>query len=177
MNRFVRATGWGFLLAAGIVFSGQDTVRQTVALRVSAFGSLSVSGNPHLILGLDAAPGALSETEDSSSILSYTSTVGPGQHRSISAQMGETDSAPAGCALSLRASPGQGRTAGRSAGDVVLGAAPQTIVTDIGSCATDLDGPQGGAVLRYRLSVVLPTALIAGESRSVTVTFTIMDAA
>lgn len=177
MNRFIRTTGWSFLLAAGIVFSGQDTARQTVVLSVSAFGSLSVSGNPRLLLGLDGGAGAWGETEDHSSILSYTSTVGPGQHRSISAQMGETESAPAGCALSLRAAPSQSRTAGRSAGDVVLGVAPQTIVMDIGSCATNLDGPQGGAVLYYRLAVVLPTALIAGESRSVTVTFTLTDAA
>ena len=138
---------------------------------------MGVSGNPRpLIIGPGAAAGAFAEAADISTELHYTSTVGRESRRMILAHWESGDGAPAGCALRLVAKPAGRGPEGSSAGEIVLSEGPQVIISGIGSCAT---GPQpgAGAKLFYRLSVINPALLAPGETKSVTVFFTLMDAA
>ncbi|MDH7512836.1 MAG: hypothetical protein QHH14_07820 [Clostridiales bacterium] len=97
-----------------------------------------------------------------------------GTDRRLTANWGGTDAAPAGCALSLTATP-QGGNRGTSAGTITMSATAQNIVTGIRSCRTGTD-PTDGAQLTYQLVVTDEEALVAGENRTATVTLTLTAA-
>jgi hypothetical protein len=170
MKRIIRGLGAALLAAASLSFALESRVAQHLILNVSSFGVLGVSGNPR---ALSVEPGR--EAADDSTQLRYSSAMGRGSRRVIVAQWGSGAGAPSGCALSLTAQPARIGPEGASAGEIVLSEGPQTVIIGIGSCATG-QRPGDGAKLLYRLRVEDPTLLIPGESKRVTVLFTLMDA-
>jgi hypothetical protein len=114
---------------------------------------------------------AVTGQTDSSKLLQYTSAAPTGQTRRITAAWGGSDSAPAGTALRLQVTGGCG-TAGAQ---ITLSSTAQNIVTAIGSCATGTGA--NGAALTYTFAVTNINNLVVGSSSTVTVTFTLTDAA
>jgi hypothetical protein len=164
-------------LWAAMALSSESRTQQNFILRVSACGAIGVSGDPQLlILGPGAAAGETAGAEDASTALRYTSAVGRGQRRAIVVQWENGNAAPAGCDLSLSALTRGNGSEGRGNGEITLGEHPQILISDIGSCATDPTAG-GGIRLVYRLRVQDPARLTSGEAKSVSVIFTLMDAA
>jgi hypothetical protein len=171
MRRMIQGLGAALLAAASLTFAqGSSQTSQHLVLKVSSFGVLGVSGNPRALL---VEPG--SDANDDSTALRFSSAVSRDARRTIVAQMESGSGAPSGCSLSLTARPSRTGAEGVSAGEIILSEGPQSVIVGIGSCATGL-GPGDGAVLRYRLRVENPARLISGESKRVTVLFTLMDA-
>jgi len=162
---------------AGLMFAAATTT-QTVTMQVNAIGVLAVSGNPSTLTV--AAPAAGGDTpsnaSDNATYVQYTSTVGASNARKLTAAWGGSDAAPAGCSLKLTATPSGGTNEGSTAGQITLSSTAQDIVTTIKSCATGTGGTSG-AQLTYLLAVTSMTDLVAGESKSATVTLTLTDAA
>jgi hypothetical protein len=170
----------GAVLGLGLVglLSASVTVNQTVTMQVNAIGVLAVTGNPStLTVSAPAAGGATpSNPSNNGTYVQYTSTVGSSDSRKLTAAWGGSDAAPAGCSLKLTATPSGGTNEGTTAGQITLSSTAQDIVTTIKSCATGTAGTNG-AQLTYLLSVDAVTSLVAGESKSATVTLTLTDAA
>ncbi len=145
-------------------------------MRVAEICIIDVIGNPGELV---VYPPSISiknpkDATDTSTYIQYSSTVSENQGRTLTARWGEIDSAPSGCLLKLQAIP-SGRThEGNSAGEIVLSAMDQILLTGIKSCATGT-GPTNGAKLRYTLTVDDPTYLIPGEKKDVTVIYTLTD--
>jgi len=160
----------GFMFAAA-------TATQTVTMQVNAICLIAVTGNPSTLTVSAPAAGGQTPANGSSNTTyaQYTSTVGSGTTRKITAAWGGSDAAPAGCALKLTATPSGGTNQGSSAGQVTVSATAQDVVTTIRSCFTGT-GANNGAQLSYSLEVSDATALVAGESKSATVTLTLTDA-
>jgi hypothetical protein len=169
-------------LALGFALAGlagaAATSNQTLSMQVNAICVIAVSGNPSTLTvaapgtgGLTPSPGS-----NSSTYAQYTSTVAAGQSRKVTAAWGGTDAAPAGCVLKLVATPSSGTNQGTGGGQLTLSSTAQDLVTAIKSCATGTSG-SSGAQLAYSLEVSDATALVAGESKSATVTLTLTDAA
>lgn len=135
-----------------------------------------MTGSPSELLITNAGSGGdnpLQATDDQSYI-QYSSTVSPDTVRSMTVRWEENDAAPSGCALKLTAFPGQESNEGFSTGEIVLSSSPQTLLSNIGSCATGT-GPSEGARLTFTLEVVDSSLLKAGERRTVNITFTLTD--
>ena len=170
------------ILAFGLALAGlagaASTATQTLSMQVGSICVVSVTGNPSTLSV--AAPGTGGQTPASgtsnTTYAQYTSTVAAGQTRKITAAWGASDAAPAGCALKLTATPNVGTNQGTSAGLVTLTSTAQDLVTTIKSCATGTSG-SSGAQLAYSLDVTDPTALVAGATKTATVTLTLTDAA
>ncbi len=165
------------VLAVGLV-GAATTTSQSVQMQIREICLLGVTGAPAaLAIAPPAAGGDTpANATDNSTYLLYTSTVVAGKSRAITAAWGASDAAPAGCSLKLTATPNGGTNQGASAGQIIMGATAKNIVTTIKSCATG--GAAGnGARLAYILSVDDVTALVANESKTVTITFTLTDAA
>ncbi len=161
--------------AASLAVAHESQVRQSIVLEVSSCGALGVSGNPRpLIIGPGVAAVRSSAAVDGSTELRYASAVRRGSRRVIIAQFENGDSAPAGCVLRLTARPAGGGPEGSSAGEIVLSESPQVLISGIGNCVAGLQ-PGAGARLYYRLSVENAVLLKSGESKAVTVFFTLMD--
>jgi hypothetical protein len=165
------------VLAVGLV-GAATTTSHLVQLQVREICLLGVSGAPAALAIVPPAAGGdtPANATDNSTYLLYTSTVVSGKSRVITAAWGAADAAPAGCSLKLTATPGAGVNQGASAGQISLGSTAKNIVTTIKSCATG-NAAGNGARLAYVLSVDDVTALVANESKTVTVTFTLTDAA
>ena len=164
------------LIFAPISLFSEDTVTQQVTMQVSEICLVGVSGNPQKLViagsengGVDPLP-----STDESTYVQYTSTVAAGVTRTLSIRWGDVDLAPAGCSLKLQAIPAGGANQGVSTGELTLSSSPQTLITNIGSCATGT-GSMQGARLIYNLVVDDETQLIAGEAKSVTITLTLTD--
>ena len=165
------------VLAVGLV-GASTTASHSVQMQVNEICLLGVTGAPPALVIAPPASGGLtpSNASDSSTYLLYTSTVVASKSRVISAAWGTSDAAPAGCSLKLTATPGAGTNQGASAGQITLASTAHNIVTTIKSCATGT-AAGNGAKLAYVLSVDDVTALVASESKTVTITFTLTDAA
>lgn len=163
------------LSAVGLA-SAQSTANQTVTMQVNAIGVLRVTGNPAALVVSAPASGGLvpDNPQNNSTYAQYTSTVPSGQTRRLTAHWGASDEAPAGCSLKLTATT-PGGNQGSSAGQITLSATAQNVVTGIRSCATG-QGPTSGAQLTYVLSVDDVELLVAGETKTATVTLTLTDA-
>jgi hypothetical protein len=170
MRRRIVGFGAVVLATASLVFSLDSPVSQTLVLKISSFGVVGVSGDPRPLL-IESG----SEAGDDTTALRYTSAVGRGVRRVIVAQWESGNAAPAGCSLRLTAKPSRIGPEGSSAGEIVLSEGPQLLIAGIGSCATGLQAGEG-ARLFYRLRVENPALLTSGESKRVTVVFTLMDA-
>ena len=162
-----------FFLTA-VFLPAQTQASHPVTINIQSIAALAiVGGNITLTVDSPASGGDPPDpVRDRSCFLQYTSTVGIGQTRSVSAAWGLTDDAPAGCRLRLRAVPESGE--GVSSGGIRVKETAQSIITEIGLCATGT-GDSDGAQLRYTLRVNDVTSLVAGESRTVMVTFTLTD--
>jgi hypothetical protein len=165
------------VLAAGLV-GAAVTTSHSVQMQVNEICLLGVTGAPAaLVIAPPAAGGQTpANASDNSTYLLYTSTVVAGKSRAISAAWGASDAAPAGCSLKLTATPNSGTNQGASAGQITLSSTAHSIVTTIKSCATG-NAAGNGARLAYVLSVDDATALVANDSKTVTITFTLTDAA
>ncbi len=160
---------------AGLTFA-QSTATQTVTMQISAISVLGVSGNPAPLAVTAPALGGdtPSNPTDDTTYARYTSTVAAGVTRRLQANWGVADGAPSGCSLRLTATPSGLPNQGSSAGPITMTSTATNIVTGIGSCATGT-GPTSGAQLAYVLSIDTMTALVAGDSRTVTITLTLTD--
>jgi len=153
-----------------------DTATQTFSLSVLDICVIGVTGNPgNLEVQAPASGGETPDNPfDDSTYAVYTSVVGSGQARQITAEWGATDSAPSGTSLKLEVTELAGVNEGSAAAEITMSDTPQSIITGIGSCATGTG--IGGAKLKYTLSVDDVTQLVAGSSESVTITLTLADA-
>ena len=86
---------------------------------------------------------------------------------------GATDSAPAGTSLLLEATSVPA-SSGTAAGQITVDATAKNLITGIGSTATGTGA--NGAALTYTFSVDDPSALVVGDNKTVTLTFTLTDA-
>lgn len=156
---------------AGHMSSGTTA---TVNMSLSAFCVMAITSSAvSLSVVNPAAPGAVPDNPTSSSTYAqYSSVVASGTTRRITAAWATGNSAPSGCSLKLTATPGSGQ--GSSAGQITLSTTAQNIVTGIGGCATGT-GSTNGAQLGYVLTINSVFSLIAAESKSATITFTLTD--
>lgn len=161
----------------GLMFAAANA-NQSVTMQVNAICALGVTGNPSTLTVSAPATGGDTPTNPSSSTTyaQYTSTVGTSTTRKLTAAWGGSDAAPAGCSLKLTATPSGGTNQGTGAGQITMSATAQDVITTIKSCATGTGGTDG-AQLTYVLSVDTMTSLVAGESKSATITLTLTDAA
>ena len=167
-----------FILFFHSVFFAQTQDTHPVTINISGIAVISlVGGNLSLSVTSPGTGGQPPQYDtDNTCYLQYTSCVPTGQTRTLTVAWGAGDSAPAGCVLQLIITPSGGAGEGSSSGGrrTISGSA-QTIVTGITRCATGTSATDG-ANLAYGLSVSDATSLVAGESRSATVTFTLTDA-
>lgn len=172
------------VLAAAVVllfwaFSAADSTKtQTLSLNVQDICVLHVTGNPSSLTVGAPTTGGDNPTSpyDESTYARYTSVVGSGLTRALTAEWGGSDAAPAGCSLKLVVSEitSAHGTAGTATSEITVSSSAANIVTGISSCATG--SGSGGAKLKYTLSVDNPANLVAGDSESVTITLTLTDA-
>ena len=155
---------------------GEDVVKQTVTMSVAEISVLNVSGNPSRLTVLPPQTGGQKPQDATAgnTYIQYSSTVGVNQHRTLTARWGLFDTAPAGCALKLRADPSGKQNEGTSAGEIVLSPDTKTILTDIRSCATGTNS-EDGARLFYILSVTDTSLLTPGDTTTATITLTLTD--
>jgi hypothetical protein len=177
--RYFRAIVLGTVLALLLVgaMGAADTKSHSVQMQVLEICVLRVTAAPSaLVISAPTQGGENSpDATENSTYLQYTSTVAASKSRKITAAWGASDAAPAGCALKLTATPSGGTNQGSSAGQITMSNAAADIVTTIKSCATGI-GASNGARLAYVLTVTDPTLLVAAESKTTTVTFTLTDA-
>ncbi|MFH1313923.1 MAG: hypothetical protein ABIJ00_11960, partial [Candidatus Eisenbacteria bacterium] len=119
-----------------------------------------------------AAPG---DDSDISSYAQYTSVVGSGTTRNLTAAWGGSDAAPAGCSLKLEVISLTAGCGSAVSGGITMSSSAQNIVASIGSCATGT-GATDGARFAYTLSVDDATSLDASDDQSATITLTLTDA-
>ena len=153
-----------------------DEATQQLVLKVSEICILNISGNPgNLEVNSTSSPGIEPDSvKDNTSFIHYTSTVSPGGIRDLTARWDPDSSAPSGCSFLLKAITSGRSNEGISKGEIILSYTPQTIVSAIGSCITGFKSGTG-TQLEYTLSVQDITQLKAGESKSVSVVFTLTD--
>jgi hypothetical protein len=173
LSRGALALGIGFLLVAGPIRSA-TTVTKVISVALSSFCLLGVtSSSVSLAITNPASAGAVpSDAVSTSTYAQYSSTVASGVTRRITAAWASGNSAPGGCALRLQATPASGQ--GSSAGQIVVSATAQNIVTGIGGCATGT-GASSGALLAYTLAVTSITSLVANQGTAATITLTMTD--
>ena len=167
-----------FLGVAGVetVFSASDGASHDVTMQVVEIAVMGLNNANTITHTIDTATsgGASAQDDtDSSKLLQYTSLVAGATQRSITAQWGGSDAAPAGTQLNLEATSVP-TDCGSAASAVTLSSTAKPIITGIGSCATGVGS--NGAALTYTLSVDDFTALAAGESKKATITYTLTDA-
>ena len=159
----------------GVAFAAA-TATQTVTMQVAAICVLGTTGNPGALtvsaplLGGDPPGDATSNP----TYAQYTSTVAAGTTRRLQANWDASDGAPARCSLLLTATPANVGNQGASLGQITMTSTPTDLVSGIGNCATGR-GPTSGAELIYVLRVDNVDNLVAGESRTVTITLTLTD--
>ena len=153
----------------------KDSATQTVIMQVAEFSVLDITGSPSKLTvyhpgmgGLDPLSGS-----DDSTFARYTVIAQESRTRSISVNWGLSDSAPPGCSLWLEAFP-SGRTNEGQGRSLKLSSFPQTLIENIGSCATGI-AASSGARLKYSLRVDDVTRLSSGSTSSAVIVLTISD--
>lgn len=163
----------------GIVYAANDTASHQVTMNVLEVVIIDLNDTSTVTLQTNApAVGGdpVTGDTDSSKRLQYTSLVPAGQSRRITANWGVADSAPAGTSLrvEITAINGVAGNCGTAAGQITLSNVAQNIITGIGSCRTGTGA--NGATVTYTFSIDDVSQLEVGDSRTVTVTFTLTDA-
>jgi hypothetical protein len=158
-------------------FSDSDTASHSVTMTVNEIALIGLNSTATITLemGTSTSTGeAPQDVTDNGKLLQYTSLVPDGATRSIVAAWGAaTDAAPAGTSLKLQ-STSVPANCGTAASQITVSATAQSIITNIGSCATGVG--VNGAEITYTLSVDDFTQLAASESKTVTITYTLTDA-
>ncbi|MFH1942534.1 MAG: hypothetical protein ABIL68_10565 [bacterium] len=174
MKKLILFTACVLIMGLSGMLFAQDNDNHDVTLVVNSIAEIAVSADVSLTVTAPTTPGGIPQDDsDNSAYLRYTSTVPASWTRNVTAAWGAGNAAPAGTQLRLQASPQSGK--GTSAGQVTVSSSAQNIVTAISSCFTGTGGSDG-AQLAYALEVTDATALVATESKTVTVTFTMTDA-
>ena len=159
-----------------LAFALSDTAAHDVTMQVTEIALLGLNNATAITLTTDsltinAGENPIGDT-DTSKLLQYTSLVPSTTSRNISVQWGGTDAAPAGTSLKLEATSAPG---GASAGQVTLSSVGQSLITGIGSIATGTGA--NGAALTFTFSVDTVGSLVVGDNQTVTITYTLTDAA
>lgn len=174
MRRLVLLVG-ALLLVGSAVFALSDSASHSVTLTVTEAAQLDLNNAGTIILttGTPTAGGAVPPgSTDTSKRLFYTAVNPTGQERSIQVQA--SVAAPAGTQLGVSAAVEGGAGTGSTVTSIPTATAAD-LVTAIPSVATGTDITDG-AGLTYTFSVT-NTALLATGDTSVTVTYTLTDAA
>ena len=170
------ATALGTVFIAGTVMAAESgAVTQTMDLNVNEIAVIKVSMVTVPTFTITApATGGLAPVDDSddTTYAQYTSVVGAGKTRTITAQMSAAATVGTQLMLTATVPVGKGVTGGEQ---ILTDSTPQTIVTGIGSCATG-SGATDGVKLTYSLEVTDVTALVAGEQKTPEITLTLTDA-
>ena len=177
MKQILRNSSFIFVvlaLAAGVAYAATDTATQSVTMTVNEIAVVDVTGNPGTLTIVAPGSGGAtpSNPTDNSTYAQYTSTRAGAFTRTITAEWGGTDAAPAGTSLKLTATPGAGE--GTGAGQKTLSSTAQSVITGIASVATGTGGTSG-AQLTYELSLDTMASLVAAESKNVTITLTLTE--
>jgi len=163
----------------GIVYAANDSASHQVTMNVVECVVIDLNDTSTITLqttapavGGDPVTGAT----DSTKRLQYTSLVPAGQTRRVTANWGPADSAPAGTSLrvEITAINGVAGNCGTATGQITLSNVAQNIITGIGSCRTGTGA--NGATVTYTFSIDDISQLQVGDSKTVTVTFTLTDA-
>ena len=157
-------------------FSASDTASHSVTMIVNEIALIGLNNTAPITLemGTSTSTGeAPRDVTDNGKLLQYTSLVPDGATRSIIAAWGASDVAPAGTSLKLQ-STSVPADCGTAASQITISGTAQSIITNIGSCATGVG--VNGAELTYTLSVDDFTQLTASDSKTVTITYTLIDA-
>ena len=177
MNRLFIASALVLIIGVGTAFAASDTANHDVTMTVAEVVLIDLNDNSEVVLTTSApalgGQDPVGDT-DSSKLLQYTSLVASGVTRRITVEWGALDAAPAGTSLKLEAVsvPAGCGTAGAQ---VTVSSTAQNLITGIGSCATGTGG--SGAALTYTFSIDDVPSLVVGDSETVTITFTLTDAA
>ena len=177
MKRIITICVFIWLLATGTLFALSDTTSHDVTMQVNEIALIDLNNTAAITLTTNnpanGGDDPLGDT-DSTKLLQYTSLAGAALSRNITAQWGATDTAPAGTSLKLQATSIPAGC-GTAAAQVTLSNVGQNLITGIGSCATGTGA--SGAALTYTFSIDTVGSLVVGETQTVTVTFTLTDAA
>ncbi|MCK4392830.1 hypothetical protein KAX17_07980 [Candidatus Bipolaricaulota bacterium] len=161
---------------AGMTLANNTAV-QVVEIRIEEIAVMNITGvlSRPLTLTAPANPEA-APTSHTSTYIRYTSVVREGKTRVITAAI-TAGTLPGGCALKLEGIDlsGHGNHGNIVPGGVHLSGIPQAIITGIGSCYTGT-GSTAGAQLAYALIVDDTGSLVPGETRTITISFTLTDA-
>lgn len=168
-------TGILLLFLLEYAFGASDSDNHTVTVELSEIASLGLNDTTAITLTLNTPtvagmpPG---DDTDNSKLLYYTSVVATGTSRSITVVWKQADAAPAGTALKAEATSIPANC-GTSAGQITVSNTATTIITGIQGCATGTG--VNGAEITYTLTVADTSQVIAGDSSTVTITFTLTD--
>jgi len=166
-----------FMVLNALAVAQANQKSHNVTMQVNSIAVLALAGG-NITLTIEA-PATGGETPaddtDATCYLRYTATVPASQTRNVTAAWGASDAAPGGTSLLLEAGTPGGTNQGSSAGQKTISDSAENVITGIGSCATGT-GASNGSQLTYTLSVSDVTNLIASESKTATVTFTLTDA-
>ncbi len=173
---FIAALSVLLIGLGSLAFALTSTDSHDVTMQVTEIALLGLNDTTSVTLTTIQPGGAgLNPTgsSDSSKKLHYTSLVPSGQTRNITVQWGGTDAAPAGTSLSLEAVSVPANS-GTATGPVIMSNTGQSLVSNIGSCATGIG--VNGTALTYTFNIDTPSSLLVGDNKTVTITFTLTDA-
>jgi hypothetical protein len=171
-----------FLLLSALIFgltgvaaADTDSDSHDVLMNVNEIAVMELNDSSQI--SLTVVPPTLGgdppvDDSDNSKLLHYTSVVASGNTRTITAEWGPADAAPAGTSLKLEAT-GVPANCGSAAGQIDVSNSATTIISGIGSCATGRGA--NGAELTYTLSVDDAAQLVAGDSQTATITLTLTE--
>lgn len=156
-----------------VAVAGETTASTTIDFSVEEIAVMRVMGTLSRPLTLTAPTPATSPVTDSGTFIHYTSLVPQGSARVLTASIASGD-LPSGCALrvevvDLSHNDGWGTAV---PGGAYLTRTTQSVITDIGSCATGA-GNQDGVQISYTLVVEDEESLRAGETTRVTISFSL----
>ena len=164
-----------FIFCTFSLFGLNDSTSHDINLEVNEIVAIDLNNTSTLTLSTIAPVNGgepITGSTDNSKLLQYTSLVSAGTTRNITANLGLGDTVPAGTSLSLEAT-NVPANCGSSSGQITLSSIAQSIISNIGSCATGIG--INGAELTYILQVDDMLSLIVGDNQTVTITFTLTD--
>jgi len=164
-------------LTGASAFAAQSTASHGVTTSVPEVVLLGLNSTSSITLNVVAPSNAGDQPtgqSNASKYLYYTTVNASGTHRNISVAWGASDATSAGTSLHVAAAVSSSPAFGNAGSAVSISNAGQNIVTGIPSCATG----QGvnGVNLNYTLQVDTPASLVQGDTKSVTITYTLTDA-
>ena len=164
------------LIGSVSIFAASDTASHDVTMQVNEVVLLDIDDVTTMTLNTTAPANGGEDVTGSTDtrLLQYTSLVAGATTRTISVSWGALDAAPAGTELKIEAT-GVAAGCGTAGAQITVSNVAQNIVTAIGSCATGTGA--SGTEVTYTLNVTDVSALdVAGDS-TVTITYTLTDAA